>query len=201
MKLVTPLAATALLAFAALNLFPSTGTVSAGAEEYTIDTGHSHLGFHIKHMNVSYVYGRFNEFEGKIKIDPQAPKAAEMSFELKIKTEKIDTANDRRDKHLRSPDFFNAQQFPEATFKSTKVVAAGSKWQVTGELTMLGVTKSVTAELEVAGHGPHPRGGYMVGVHGTCTFKRSDFGMVYGLDTDALGDEVTLTISLEALKQ
>ena len=180
---------------AALALAP----LSAG-EVFKIDPGHSSILFKVTHFNVSQVYGRFNQFEGSIDYDGQNPSA--MKVNLVIKAESVDTAQERRDKHLRSPDFFNANQFGDITFTSTKVESAGEgEYHITGDLTILGVTKSVSAHIKETGSGDHPRGGFLRGFSGTATIKRSDFNMSYGLDSGALSDEVDLIFSFETARQ
>ena len=105
--------------------------VSAG-EVFDVDAGHSAVIFAIKHMNVSYAYGRFNAFEGKIDYNEANPSAS--TFELTIDVASIDTYSERRDKHLRSTDFFSATQFPKIVFKSSKVEASGNNFKVSGNM-------------------------------------------------------------------
>jgi len=172
--------------------------VSAG-ESFKVDNAHSSVLFHLMHMGMGVSYGRFNEFEGTVNFDENV---SAMSFELSVKAGSVDTASERRDKHLRSPDFLNSNQFATVNFKSKKVERSGDKTlKVTGDFTMLGVTKEAVFEIKETGAGPHPRGGFLRAYHATGVVKRSDFGMNYGLDNGALGDEITLIISLETLKQ
>lgn len=169
---------------------------TAAAESYTIDGSHSSVVFRVKHMNVSNFYGRFNDISGKLNLDAANPEAS--SIEVTLKTESIDTANEKRDNHLKSPDFFNAKEFPTLTFKSTKVEAGeGETLKVTGDLTLHGVTKSITVDVEKTGTADHPRGGKVTGVASTFTIKRSEFGMDYMLS--GLSDEVTIMIGLEGI--
>ncbi len=186
-------------ALAALALAALAAPLSA-ADNLEIDTVHSSVVFAVKHFGVSYAYGRFNQFDGKIEYD--AANAANSNFELTIKADSVDTANERRDKHLRSPDFFNANQFGEISFKSTKVERASEKQlKVTGDLTMNGVTKSISVDIEETGQFEHPRRGMMYGFHGTAVVKRSEFNVSYGVDNGAIGDDVKLMISLETVKK
>jgi polyisoprenoid-binding protein YceI len=162
-------------------------------DSYAVDTVHSSVVFKIKHLGVSYFFGRFNDVSGSFTVD-QAD-AANITFDIKIKAESIDTGNEKRDAHLKSPDFFNARQFPELTFKSTKVEkGSGNTYNVTGDLTMHGVTKPVTAKMDLVGTGS-ARGASLAGYESTFTVKRSDFGMDFMLE--GLGDEVTVMIGLE----
>jgi polyisoprenoid-binding protein YceI len=147
-------------------------------------------------MNVSYFNGRFDEISGTVTLDDQNP--AQSAFDLKISASSVDTANPKRDNHIKSPDFLNAKQFPTITFKS-KSVSAGEKdvYEVQGDLTLHGVTKPITVKVTRTGQGPGPRGGgSVVGLESVFTVKRSDFGMSNMLQ--ALGDEITITVGIEA---
>ena len=176
---------------------PRVAAVAAAPETFTIDTVHSTILFRVKHMDVSYAYGRFNDFSGTIVADEAKPESSRV--EITIKTESIDTGNDKRDAHLRSGDFFDAKQFDTASFVSKSVKANGKdKATISGDLSMHGVTKPVTLEAERTGRVENDKG-TTVGYHGTMTIKRSDFGMNYG--PGALGDEVLVTVSLEANKK
>ena len=168
---------------------------SVFAGEYKIDLGHSYLMFAVKHMGAGMNYGRFNEFEGSINYDKANPSA--MSMNVTVKAESIDTGMERRDGHLRSPDFFNAKQFATVTFKSTKTEVKGDVMMVTGDFTMLGVTKTVTFNMTHTGEGKTRDGGALHGFQGTAKIKRSDYGMNYGIDNGALADEVELIVSVE----
>ncbi len=168
------------------------------AETLKIDASHSSIMFAAKHFGASWNYGRFNDFEGTIVYDEANPAASKV--DVKIAAKSLDTNHERRDKHLRSPDFFNAAQFPEITFKSTKVEMDGGKMKVSGELSLLGKTQAVVVFLEKSGEGKGMDGGKLVGFHGEATFKRSDFGMNYGVEQGALSDEVKIIISVETTK-
>src|SRR5262249_20677835 len=148
---------------------------------------HSCVYFKITHSGISSVFGRFDDYTGDFTIDPNDP--AKCSFKLSIKTESIDTNNKQRDDHLRSPDFFNAKQFPAISFKSTSVKSSGSGLQVTGDLTMHGVTKPVTFTLTGGKTAEFPKGVQRIGYSTELTLKRSDFDMTKF--AEALGDEVT----------
>lgn len=189
------------LAAAAL-AFAAVGTTSAQAapESYDIDAVHSAVIFRIHHFGAGYSYGRFNEFSGKLVFDEA--NAAASSIAVEVKATSVDTANAKRDDHLRGPDFFDVAQFPTITFKSTAIKAAGAtSYDVTGDLSMHGVTKSVTVRMEKTGAGKDAWGMFRVGFEGTMTVKRSDFGMKYGLDNGALGDEVRMTLSFEGARK
>ena len=165
------------------------------AGDFKIDNVHSSVIFSVKHMGVGVAYGRFNKFEGQINYDPANPTGA--SFNVTIHTESIDSGNERRDGHLKNTDFFNAVEFPTATFKSTKIEQGdGKTLKVSGDLTILGVTKPYTFHMTDLGQAD-ARGKTMQAWHGEGSIKRSDFGMNYGIDNGALGDEVKLIFSLE----
>jgi len=158
---------------------------------------HSSLLFRIKHMNVSYVYGRFNNPEGTINVDEADP--TKTSFDITVKVANVDTGNKNRDNHLKTPEFFNAEEFPTMTFKSTAVkVGEDKKLEVTGNLTIHGQTKPVTATLEFVG-AASTRMGQRAGYDGMLTIKRTDFGM--NQMTDAIGDDVIIKIGLEGVKK
>ena len=168
-----------------------------GADSYALDKGHTAIIFGIKHLNMSYTYGRFNDIDGQFKLDAQ--NAANSSFKVTIKTASIDTGLKKRDDHLRSPDFFNANQFPVITFESTQVEAASDGYRVTGNLSLHGATKSITLHLQKMGEGDDPWGNYRAGFATELTIKRSDYGMTNM--PEAVGDEVKLMISFEGLRQ
>jgi polyisoprenoid-binding protein YceI len=169
---------------------------AAAADTYKLDPVHSFVLFRIKHMDVSYSYGRFNDPTGTIVYDAADP--SKDSVELEIKVDNLDTHNDKRDQHLKSPAFFDAKQFPTITFKSTAVKAGeGGKLEVTGDLTLHGVTKSITVSLEKTGEGEVMRS-HRVGFESTVELKKSDFE-IKGIP--GVGDDVTLRFSFEAAKQ
>lgn len=181
----------AALALAAL------GATARAAETYTVDPVHSSVSFMISHAGISDIHGRFNEFSGTFVIDKDDP--SKSSFALDIKVESVDTNNQKRDEHLRAPDYFNVKQFPSLTFQSTKVKATDAGYEVTGDLTLHGVTKPVTLKLK-GGHKvvEFPKGKPRVGVTSSVTIKRSEFGMKTALE--GLGDDVQIIVGLEAAK-
>lgn len=167
------------------------------ADKYEIDTEHSMIIFRAKHAGVSYNYGRFNEFTGKLKIDEDVSKS-EVEFEVKAKS--IDTGNEKRDQHLRSSDFFSAKQFPVITFKSSKVKAKEGEedvLEVTGDLELHGVKKSITVDVEITGRGQGQKGESLIGFESTFTIKRSEFGMTFMVGP--VSDDIRLTVSIEAV--
>ncbi len=167
------------------------------ADDYAIDTAHAGVNFKISHLGLSWISGRFNDFSGTFTIDAEDP--AKCSFGLNIKTETIDTSNQKRDDHLRSPDFFNAKQFPAITFKSTAVQAVKDGYQVTGDLMLHGVTKQVSFALLGGRKAEFPKGVQRTGYSTELTLKRSEFGM--DKFAGAVSDEVYVAISFEGTKK
>jgi len=185
---------------AALSALLLTG-VSALAQSstWTIDPNHSQVNFGIKHLQVSTVRGSISGVTGNVIWDEKNP--SKSSVEATINTTTVTTNNEKRDAHLKSPDFFNVEKFPTMTFKSTAVTSANGKLQVVGDLTLTGVTKSVTLDVD----GPTPpqkgMGGKLVtGFSATGKLKRSDFNFGSKFAEPVLGDEVQFTIDIEALK-
>jgi polyisoprenoid-binding protein YceI len=167
------------------------------AGTYTVDAVHSFTIFKIHHFGAGFVYGWFKETSGKFVVDADPRKS---SLELTIKADSIDTHDAKRDEHLKSSSYFNAMQFPTITFKSTKVVpAADGQLEVTGDLTIRGKTKSVTAKVSPTGAGEDPQMKYRGGFEGHVTIDRNDFGL--GFLPGALGDNVEVTLALEGVAQ
>jgi polyisoprenoid-binding protein YceI len=169
------------------------------ADNYKIDSEHATVIFSVAHFGLGDAYGRFNDPTGTVVLDKQDPSKSSFTFE--VKTDNIDTHNEKRDAHLKSPDFFNAKQFPVITFKSTAVKSAGeNKYEVTGDLNLHGVTKSISFPIEKTGEGDTKVMGYRTGWKAQVRVKRSEFGMTYGVQQGAIGDDVNLVISFEAVR-
>ena len=171
------------------------------AADYKIDPVHSFSLFKVKHMGASYVYGQFTAIAGSIAFDAGNPEAS--SVEVTIKSESVTTHNAGRDRHISGPDFFNVKEFPVMTFKSSSWKKTGENtYAVTGDFTLLGVTKTITAALEHVGDGTM-RGKEIAGFHAVFSIDRSDFGMQYGIAPDGggLGKDIEITISVESIKQ
>jgi polyisoprenoid-binding protein YceI len=172
------------------------------ADEFAIDNSHTSVIFGVSHMGYSITYGRFNNVSGAFTLDAKGPEAS--TFQVALDVASIDTNDAKRDEHLKGPDFFNAGEFPVITFKSTKVAPkktdTGITLEVTGDLTLHGVTKPVTLELQKLGEGPGPGGNdFRTGFSGTAKLKRSDFGMTNMVGP--VGDEVAITISIEGIRK
>ena len=194
-----PYTAALVLALLIIGFIGNTPVVEAAAT-YEIDTSHSMIIFRAKHKGISYNYGRFNEFGGSLTIDETDISKSTVQFEVKAAS--IDTANKKRDQHLRSPDFFSAKQFPVITFKSTEVkMKEGTEdtLVVTGDLELLGVKKSITVDVAITGKGKGERGESMIGFETIFTIQRSEFGMTYGVG--AVSDDVRLIVTIEAAQK
>jgi polyisoprenoid-binding protein YceI len=168
--------------------------LAAASGSYEVDPVHSSLVFRVKHFGVANFYGRFNNVTGSFTLD--AADVAKNVFEIQIQADSVDTAIAKRDQHLKSPDFLNAKQFPTITFKSTSVKSKdGESFEVTGDLTLHGVTKPVTGTVTVTGAGKGFGGRALAGVDANFTIKRSDFDMKFMLE--GLSDEIQIIAGLE----
>jgi len=171
------------------------GTVLAATETFTFNKPHSLMGFRIRHV-VTKVEGRFRDFDGTIALDRNNPAASKV--ELTIQVASIDTANETRDKDLRSPNYFDAEKYPTITFKSTKVEAKGTdQYDVTGDFTLHGVTKTIHVPVKHTGFGKMgntEKAGFEIAL----PLKRSEYGMTTG--GPVVGDDVEINIQVEADK-
>jgi polyisoprenoid-binding protein YceI len=173
--------------------------VAGQATPFAVDGTHSSVVYRIKHMDVAYFYGRFNAVEGTFHLDKDNPSAS--TFDITIDAASIDSANDKRDEHLRNADFFNVKEFPTITFKSTSVEKTGDNtFTLKGDLTLRGQTKEIEATVEHTGTGPGRRGGEVGGMEAKFTFDRTDFGMDY-MAGKGLGEKVNVIVSLEGARQ
>jgi len=181
-----------------LALLTLAGVTAARADSYKIDPAHSAILFKIGHFGIGNVYGRFDAFSGNITFDQNDP--SQDAVNVEIKTDSVDTNAPARDKDIKSPDFFNAAEFPTATFKSTSFKKIDDKnYEVTGDFTLRGTTKPITLKVTLLGTGLGPKGETRIGAEGTATLKRSDFNVKAMLP--AVSDEVGLIIAVEAIKQ
>ncbi|CDF81820.1 UPF0312 protein [Pseudomonas knackmussii B13] len=171
----------------------------AMAADYKIDKEgqHAFIEFRIKHLGYSWVYGRFDDFDGAFTYDEKNPAADKVK--VTINTSSVNTNHAERDKHLRSPDFLNVGKNPTATFESTGVKVEGKQAEIAGNLTLNGVTKPVTLKAELIGQGDDPWGGYRAGFLGTTTLKLKDFNIQR--DLGPASQEVELTLSVEGVRQ
>lgn len=189
----------AALTLAAAALFASPATLQAETAVYEVDGSHSSVLWKIFHMNVSDFYGRFNDVAGKVALDDADP--SKSSVQITLKADSIDSGNEKRDQHIKGPDFLNAKQFPEITLKSTKVSKVDDKtYAVDADLTLHGVTKPVSFKFTLTGTTKHPRSGKEVaGGRTEFTIKRSDFGINYM--PQGLSDEITVIASVEGVRE
>lgn len=168
-----------------------------GADDYAYDLVHSSVSFKARHLDISWIHGRFNEVEGKFSIDRDDP--TKSSFQLTIKADSIDTANKARDEHLRQPDYFDTKQFPTIEFKSTSTKAVAGGYEVTGDFKMHGATKKVTLILK-GGKEIEFRGNKIVGFSTELSLKRSDFGFDK-TQIGLIGDEALIIIDCEGVRK
>jgi len=185
-------------------VFLATVPLFAATETYTVDKVHSSVEFKIHHL-VGNVVGKFTDFAGVVNVDRAKPAAS--SVEFTIQTASIDTATPDRDKDLRSSNFFDVEKYPTITFKSTKITPTKAKntYDVTGDLTIHGVTKRITMPVAFLGFGKDPWGNERAGFELSTTIDRKDYGIVWNKALDqggfVLGDDVKISIDLETIKK
>ena len=167
------------------------------ADSYAVDPVHSSVSFKVDHMGISTVHGRFNNIGGKFTVD--GDDAAKGSFSFTAKVDSIDTNQKARDGHLKSPDFFDAKQFPLITLESTAVKAIDGGMEVTGDLTMHGVTKPITFKLKGGKTAKDKFGGTRIGYTADFAVKRGDFGMEKF--KEMLSDEIQVSFGFEGVKK
>lgn len=168
--------------------------------EYVFDAEgqHQFILFKISHLGYSWLHGRFNEFEGSFTFDADNPQNSEVS--VTVQTDSIDTNHAERDEHLRSEDFLDVEQYPEATFESTRVEMTGDRTaKVHGDLTLHGVTREVILDVEQIGYGEDPWGGYRMGFEGSTEIALDDFNINY--DLGPASETLELILSVEGVKQ
>lgn len=181
----------------------ATALPAHASDTWTVDKAHSETLFSVRHL-VSRVTGRFNDFQGVIVTDAAKPENS--SVEFTIKAASIDTNMPDRDKHLRSADFFDVETHPLISFKSSRVEPAGeNRFNVTGQLTMRGVSRELTLPVEFLGAQKDPWGNEKAGFTLETTLNRKDYGIIWNAALDAggflLGDDVRVTINIEATKK
>lgn len=189
------LASTILILFGFGRWIHNVSAADGKPKSYLVNPLHTTSFFKINHMGISNFYGRFNDISGTIVFDQVNP--SNSSFQIKIKANSVDTHNGDRDKHLRGPDFFNSRRYPWITFNSNSVNKTDDHtYAVRGELSMHGVTKPMTVNIEHTGQGKDIRGTQCIGFETTFSVKRSEFGITYM--ADGLGENVQMTVSIEA---
>jgi len=171
------------------------------ADLYSIDASHTHIGFSVKHIVISNVLGRFNEFAGTIETD----KAGNIKHvAVEIKTSSIDTEHKKRDKHLRGPDFLDVEKYPFMTFVYKRTLSRkGDRYKLAGDLNLHGVTKEVVLDMTLLGKIKDPWGNHRAGLTGTTEISRKDFGIIWNklLETGGLvvGDIVKISLEIEGI--
>jgi polyisoprenoid-binding protein YceI len=181
----------------------NTLTASSTHTAWDIDTSHSSVGFTVRHLVISQVHGRFSRWSGSLLLDEENPAAS--TIEARIETASIDTNEPKRDAHLRSADFFNAEKHPVMTFRSTGVAPAGADgYRMTGDLTISGITRSVTLDVDAMGKARDPWGGERLGFSARTTIDRRDFGLNWNQALEAggvlVGEKVEINLEIEAVR-
>ncbi|MEO8425639.1 MAG: YceI family protein [Verrucomicrobiota bacterium] len=187
-----------LLSLTSTIVLAGVGATSRGADLYKVDPVHSSIVFRVKHLGVANVYGRFNEISGTVSFDKENP--SKSAVDITVPVESVDTHVQKRDQHLKSPDFFNAKEFPVMTFKSKQVKKINEDtYQMTGDFALHGVTKSLTIDFKKGGETKGMQNEYRSGGEAQFTIKRSDYGMNFMLN--GVGDEVTVMVAIEGVRQ
>lgn len=172
------------------------------AGTYTIDPSHSRLGFSVRHAMVAKVRGSFQDFEGTATIDTDNP--ANSSVNLTAQIDSIVTGSADRDAHLRTSDFFDVENNPTMTFTSTKVERDDDEWIITGDLSIKGVSNSVSIEFEEQGLAQDPFGNVRAGFDGEATINRKDWGLTYNASLETggvlIGDKIKLELDISAIQ-
>jgi polyisoprenoid-binding protein YceI len=179
-----------------------TSAVEDISGDYTIDPTHSRIGFSTRHAMVTTVRGQFKEFSGTAHVDAATP--SDSRVQLTINTSSIDTGVADRDAHLRSADFFNAEENKEITFTSTTVEREGDDWVITGDLTINGITRPVTVPFELTGSAQDPFGNIRIGFEGGAVINRKDWGVTWNAALETGGvlvsDKIKLELDISAIR-
>lgn len=175
----------------------------ASAEEYKIDNVHSRVGFSAKHLMVSKTVGSFKEYDGVIKFDPNDLAASKI--DVTIQSASINTHMEKRDEHLKSPDFLDVAKFPTITFVTKSIAKEGDGYQLTGDLTLKGVTKEIKIPATISGPVNSPMGGVVIGIESNFKINRQDYGVSWNKAMDnggfVVSDEVNIDVTIEADKK
>ncbi len=196
----TTLSAFALLAFVAFSpLLSIAAEAAAPTEKYSFDKLHTQIFFSVSHLGFSYSQGKFTDFDGSFSFNPEKPETS--AVDVTIKTDSLTMDSDAWETHLKGEDFFNIEKFPTMTFKGTKIEKTGDNTgTLTGDLTLLGVTKPVTLDVIYNKSGIHPYSKkYVSGFSATGALNRSDYGMTFGLP--GIGDEINISIEVEGIRE
>jgi len=171
---------------------------------WDFDLSHSSVNFHVRHLMVSKVHGRFTKWNGTLQLDEDDLTRSQLDIEIDASS--IDTKEEKRDEHLRSPDFLEVAKFPTITFKSTKITRDGDdRYLVTGDLTIHGVTKPVKLEVEGGDRVKDPWGGTRTGFSARTQISRKEFGLTWNVALEAggflVGDKLEISLEIEAIKK
>jgi polyisoprenoid-binding protein YceI len=180
----------------------SVTTTAVPTGTWTVDTVHSKVGFSVKHMGIATVRGEFGDFEGTLELSDDLSDARAYG---RVKAASIDTSESQRDEHLRSPDFFDAQRYPELTFNSTLIEAVDEgTYRITGDLTMHGITRELVLDAVVDGTETDPQGNERVGLEVVGQLSRGEYGMKFnqalGSGNVVVSDKVKLALDISAVK-
>jgi polyisoprenoid-binding protein YceI len=169
-----------------------------GTYQFDKKGAHQFVTFKISHLGYSWLYGRFNDFNGTFTVDAENPENSQVT--ATIQTASVDSNHAERDKHLRSDDFLDVSEYPTAIFKSTNIEKTGEKTaKITGDFTLHGVTKPVTLDAKLIGYGDDPWGGYRMGLEASTTLTLADFGITK--DLGPASETVEIIISVEGVRQ
>ena len=186
------------IAAAALLLSSMAFAEPAGTYQFDKKGAHQFVMFKISHLGYSWLYGRFNDFNGTFTVDAENPENSKV--EATIQTASVDSNHAERDKHLRSDDFLDVDKYPTATFKSTSIEQTGNDTaKITGDFTLHGVTKPVTLDAKMIGYGDDPWGGYRMGLEASTSLRLADFGITK--DLGPASETVDIIISVEGIKK
>ena len=178
-------------------------TVWASEEEYIIDKSHFSIGFLVEHVGYAKTLGMFRDIDGSYIHDVKNKKINDIN--IVINTDSVFTNDEKRDEHLKSPDFLHVDKYPEMVFKATDIKISNNETIINGNLTLLGITKPLVLTGKINKIGKYPFGGiikpYVMGISAKGTIKRSDHAMMYAIKDNLVGDEIELIIEFEARRQ
>jgi len=173
------------------------GDSPAGPVTYGVDDVHSMALFRVQHLGAGQFWGMFNSLKGTATYEP----GKSLAMDVSIDTTSVDSGNTKLDEHLSSPDFFDVKEFPSMTFKSvSSEMKSANLWHVTGDLTIRGMTRSVTVPVEVTGVS-NTRMGARAGFEAVFNIKRSEYGVSYGVENGSLGDDTRVIVAIEGIRQ
>jgi polyisoprenoid-binding protein YceI len=175
---------------------------NVGTTTWNIDPAHTQAEFSVKHLMIATVRGHFGNVTGTVTVQNDDPTTGNVNVSIEAKS--LDTRDEKRDAHLRSPDFFDVEKYPTINFRSTRVDRAGDGFRLTGDLTIAGVTKPVTLEVQDEGRARDPWGNEKAAFSATTKIKRSEFGLTWNVALEAggvlVGDDIKITIEAQLAK-